>query len=194
MKQFTLDQLTDRLEGLQSQVIAVDLVGYRSVTPKYARENDILSGVGSKASGGRWNPPGLAAVYVSLSPETAMAETLAHFYYRQIPVSAAMPRMFVSLTVRLSTVIDLTDGAVRQRLQISENSLLNLDWRKQVSQGAVPLTQLLGKAAQLAGLEGLQVPSSAMKGGKNLVIFPENLASNSMFAVDRADELPKNAE
>ncbi|HWL10406.1 MAG TPA: RES family NAD+ phosphorylase [Planctomicrobium sp.] len=194
MKSPTLEQLTERLGRLQSQVIAVDLVGYRSVTPKYARETDILSGIGSKVTGGRWNPPGLAVIYVSLTPETAMAETLAHFYYRQIPVSAAMPRVFVSLTVQLSKVIDLTDGAIRQRLQISEDSLMNLDWRKQASQGTIPLPQLLGRAAQLAGLEGLQVPSSAMKGGKNLVIFPENLASSSTFAVDRADELPKNVE
>jgi RES domain-containing protein len=56
----------------------LDITGYRSATPQYAREPDLLTGEGSRLHGGRWNPPGIAAVYASFAPETAMEEMLAH--------------------------------------------------------------------------------------------------------------------
>ncbi|MBX9677791.1 MAG: RES domain-containing protein [Gemmataceae bacterium] len=64
---------------------------FRSTSPKYATETDMFSGKGAEKSGGRRNPPGVAAVYASLTPETAMAETLAHHRYYGIPIENAMP-------------------------------------------------------------------------------------------------------
>ncbi|SFH86624.1 RES family NAD+ phosphorylase [Planctomicrobium piriforme] len=185
-------ELENRFRELLLSAIPIETVGYRSVTLQYAREKDIISGEGSRKFGGRWNPPGIAAVYLSLSPETAMAETLAHFQYRGIPVSAAMPRVFVSVSVRLSQVVDITQKTISQRLQVSNRALLESDWRKIMTRDSLPPSQLVGQAAEAAGVEGLLVPSAASRFGKNLIIFPANLLPDSKISVDRADELPNN--
>jgi RES domain-containing protein len=73
----TLDQLVARLQAIKASRITV--TAYRSTTPEYAKEADLNTGEGSKLHGSRWNPPGIAAVYASFTPETAMEESLAHF-------------------------------------------------------------------------------------------------------------------
>ncbi len=128
----TAADLESRLKELLPSSIGLSSAVYRSCTPKYAREADLLNGLGSKRHGGRWNPPGLAAVYASLTPETAMAETLAHFRYYGIPIHAAMPRTFVAIDVRLAKVLDLTQAPTRRQLQVSLELLLASDWRKEV--------------------------------------------------------------
>src|SRR5436309_5111835 len=66
---------------------------YRSATPHYATETDLLSGKGSQVEGARWTPRGgFATVYGSLDPETALAESLAYHRHFDIPVEEAMPR------------------------------------------------------------------------------------------------------
>jgi RES domain-containing protein len=45
-------------------------------TPKYTADD--LTGGGSKRTGGRWNPPGTAALYCSSSVSLACLETLIH--------------------------------------------------------------------------------------------------------------------
>jgi|GEM_PF-6319824 len=43
-------------------------IAYRSARPRYAKQQDILTGAGSKKFGGRWNPrESFAAVYLSLT-------------------------------------------------------------------------------------------------------------------------------
>ena len=48
---------------------------FRSVSPRYAQPHDILSGHGSYKSGGRWNAPGIYAIYGSLEPGLAADES-----------------------------------------------------------------------------------------------------------------------
>ena len=67
----------DRLAKLATESKPFDSVVYRSSTPQYAKETDLLTGEGSRRFGGRWNPIGTAVVYAALTPETAMAESLA---------------------------------------------------------------------------------------------------------------------
>lgn len=185
----TLDQLKDRLSQLLPSAASFTETVYRSVTPKYAIETDLLTGAGSKRHGGRWNPIGIAVVYNSLTPETAMAESLAHYRYFQIPIEESMPRTFVATMVKLRAVLDLRQGRVRQRLQVSQDRILTVDWRTEVRAGRVPITQLLGRAAAEIGLEGLVVPSAADPNGHNLLIFPENLDPSSTATVLHADRL-----
>jgi len=64
-----------KLGRLISEASAFNSTTFRSVNPRYATEADLVGGHGSRKFGGRWNTPGLAAVYASLTPETAMAET-----------------------------------------------------------------------------------------------------------------------
>lgn len=185
----TLEQIKRRMIPLLSISVGFTQTVYRSTTPKYATEADILTGAGSKRNCGRWNPIGIAVVYNSLTPETAMAETLAHCRYFAIPIEQSMPRTFVATVVKLKGVLDLRQGRVRQRLQVSQDRILTVDWRKEVRSGRVPITQLMGRAAAEIGLEGLIVPSAADPNGHNLLVFPENLDLGSTATVLHADRL-----
>ncbi len=133
--------------------------------------------------GARWNPIGVAAVYGAATPELAMAETLAMYRYYGLPIHQALPRIFVAIDVQVSSIIDLTDGVIRQRLKISENRMLETDWRLDAAKGLVPLTHQLGKAAFDAGFEGLMVHSATGVEGKNLVMFPQKLRKGSHLKV-----------
>jgi RES domain-containing protein len=83
---------------------------------------------------------GVGVIYASLTPETAMAETLAHNRYYQIPVEDAMPRMFVAMEANLQRVLDLSKGDVRSRLKVSLERILKVDWRREAREGRVPVT------------------------------------------------------
>jgi RES domain-containing protein len=174
-------QLIKRLERLKPLAVPFSTIGYRSTTPEYAKEKDILSGVGSKLHGGRWNPRGIIAVYLSLSPETAMKEALSHFNYYGLPPKNAMPRVFVAIQVQLQNVLDLTDGAIRQRIKLSKKRLLSTDWRKKMATGRGTLSQMLGSAVHASGFEALLVQSAEDVAGKNIVIFPDHFHKSSRF-------------
>lgn len=174
-------RLVSRLKAIKPGRLTI--TGYRSATPNYAKETDLLTGEGSRLYGGRWNPPGIAAVYASFTPETAMQETLAHFRYYGIPPHAAMPRIFVAIRAQLTQGLDLTEGANRQRLQLSEGRLLACDWRDDRQRGKEALTQLLGRAAKEAGFEAMVVRSALDEEGYNIVVFPENLRTSSQLSV-----------
>lgn len=187
----TLDQLRLRMSLLLPLATAFSGVTYRSVTPKYANETDLLTGVGSKRHGGRWNPIGIAVVYNSLTPETAMAETLAHYRYHGIPIEDCMPRTFVATDFRLKAVLDLRLGRVRQRLQVSQDRILAVNWRTEMNSGRLAITQAIGQVAAEIGLEGLIVPSAALSSEANLLVFPDNLRSGSTCTVLNANHLTK---
>jgi RES domain-containing protein len=190
-KEPTLEQLKNRLARLLPSATPFSGIGYRSSTPKYATESDLLTGIGSKLHGGRWNPIGIAVVYSSLTPESAMAETLAHNRYYGIPVEDAMPRTFVAIEATLQAILDFRDGSIRRRLQASEERILTVDWRIEVHAGREPITQRIGRAACESGLEGLIVPSAADPVGHNLIIFPNNLRAGSRIAVLRREHLAR---
>jgi RES domain-containing protein len=185
--EFVIDQLKARLGNISEVKFAGTV--YRSSTPKYATETDLLTGEGSKRVGGRWNPVGIAVIYASLSPETAMAETLAHHRYYGIAIEDAMPRTFVAIEVRLTNVADLRLGVNRQRLRLSLDRIQSIDWRKEALAGRQPVTQQVGRAAFEIGLEGVIVPSAADPAGHNLLIFPANLQPSNLVQVLHADDL-----
>jgi RES domain-containing protein len=158
-------------------------VVFRSTSPRYARSTDLLSGEGARTWGGRWNPPGIRAVYGSLDAETAMAEALAHVRYYGIPEHSAMPRVFVAIEASLTAVVDLTDGELRRRLRVSRRALLLADRRAKAARSGEALTQRLGRAAHAAGVVGLLAPSAARSGGSNLVVFPDRLRPPDILRV-----------
>ncbi len=131
----------------------------------------------------------MAVVYGSFTPQTALAETLAHAKYYSLPVQAAMPRTFVAIEFALELVLDLTDGRNRQALSISEKRLLRCDWRADVRHKNTPITQQVGTAAGNAGFEAIVVRSTADSVGKNLVLFVHNLGSSSRLKVLSVDRL-----
>lgn len=189
----TSESVIDQLKNRLTHIAASRFTGtvYRSSTPKYATETDLLTGEGSKRFGGRWNPVGVAVVYASLTPETAMAETLAHHRYYGMPIEDAMPRTFVAIEANLTNVVDLRLGANRQRLKLSLERMHMIDWRKEIHAGREPVTQQMGRAAFEIGLEGIIVPSAAELMGHNLLIIPSNLGSESTLRVLHAGGLER---
>jgi RES domain-containing protein len=188
-RQPTLKQLTTCFTKLVDDAQAFSGPTYRSCTPSYATETDLVTGEGSKLHGARWNPKGIAVVYAADSPETAMAESLAHFRYFGIPVQSAMPRVFVAIELKLKCVVDLRESNVRQRLHVSNDTMITIDWRKEVKAGVLPITQAIGQAAFAAGVEGIIVPSAAQSDGFNVLVFPANLKKGSKILVLNADSL-----
>jgi RES domain-containing protein len=166
---------------------------YRSASPRYANKRDLLNGFGSKTAGGRWNPPkSFATIYVSLDPHTALDEVLAHFCYYGFPIESAMPRVTVSVRVRLTRVLDLT-GAARPAPHSASRSVgcSMSSGGKSRRRGREALTQALGRIGHELGWEAFLVPSAARRGGVNLVIFPANLSRQSSQAIINVGDLPR---
>jgi RES domain-containing protein len=156
---------------------------FRSVTPRYAASADLISGLGSKKHGGRWNPPqSFRAVYGAGTPELAVAESLAHSRRFGIADADAMPRVLRSIDVRLLRAGDLTDGLVRRRLRATLADLVEEPWFERNGAGREALTQAVGRAAYQAGLDGLIAPSSQSRSGFVLVVFPDLLKPGARCA------------
>jgi RES domain-containing protein len=163
---------------------------FRATSVEYANRDDLLTGQGAKRTGGRWNPPGsFATVYLSLTPETALAEYLAHHRYFGFKDSDAMPYVTVGIEATLGRVLDLTDGAVRRALRVSDARMTDPGWRK--AKSLESLTQALGRLCFEAEFDAVVVPSSASPGSANLVVFPGNLTPpDSYLRIVNRDKLP----
>jgi filamentous hemagglutinin len=185
------DRLRHAIERCASRAIRWSGVVYRSASPRYANKDDLLTGVGSKRAGARWNPPrSFPTVYASLDPHTSLDEVLAHFRHYGIPIESAMPRVTVSVHVWLGRVLDLTDGPTRSALRVSAPRMLDEPWREKQAAGREALTQALGRLAHELGWEALLVPSAARPGGVNLILFAANLSGRSSLEIVNVGELP----
>jgi RES domain-containing protein len=165
---------------------------YRATTLEYANRGDLLAGVGSRKAGARWTPPGtFNAVYASLEPETAMAEALANYRDFGIPISEAMPLVFVAVEVKVQALLDLTVSDVQQMLRILPRKMIATAWEAEQERGNEALTQAIGRIAWEEKLEGLLVPSARQKGAANIVLFPGRRRRGSSWKIHRARKLPR---
>jgi RES domain-containing protein len=82
----------------------------------------MISGVGAFRGGGRWNPPGIHAVYASLEPGLSVNEAMrVVFSDRGFSVEDIRPRLVAGLRCRLNRVMDLSrDSAVPAWLELGE--------------------------------------------------------------------------
>lgn len=145
---------------------------YRVAGPRFTTAADIVSGVGGYKASGRWCRRGTARLlYLSESPETAMAESNEHARRYHLPLWQQMPKVTVAVRVEAEAVLDLTDPAVATALPFDLPSLMEADWRSDNRRGVESVTQALGRAAVAAGFDGLRVPSKPDPRGINLVIF-----------------------
>ena len=168
---------------------------YRFASVDYASRDDLITGQGAMNHAGRWNPKGqFPAVYTSLTPETALAETRAHYDYYQFDFADATPTVLTSLHVMLSHVLDLSQGPIRTKLRISLKRMQQEDWRLLNRGSQISLTQALGQKLFEVGFEAIVVPSFAHSGFQNLVIFPGNRRPRSVVAIENAHKLPAKRE
>ena len=168
---------------------------YRATTLEFANRGDLLAGVGSRMAGARWTPPGtFNAVYGSLEPETAMAEALANYCEFGIPVSEAMPLVFVAVMVKVQAVLDLTSADVQPVLKITPRTMIATAWEAEQKRGNEALTQAIGRIAWEEKFEGLLVPSARRKGATNIVLFPGRRRRGSSWKIRRARKLPRKSD
>lgn len=182
--------LFDLIIALAPRAIDFDGTIVRSTGTKYANETDFLSGAGVAKVGGRWNRPGLPAVYGSLGIITATLEAYQEFLHYGFSLSAIRPRVIVAARVRVGRVLDLTDAAIRRKIGFTLQELLDEDWRGIQATGEESWTQAIGRGARAAGFEAILASSARHRGGKNLVVFPDRLMTGSRLKLLAADDLP----
>jgi RES domain-containing protein len=163
---------------------------YRVTTLKYRHPAEILLGEGSYRYGGRWNSIGsFRAVYGSTDDVVALNESKANALYANLPYPFREPRLIVAVEMSLSHVVDLTASGTLKALGLTQEDLCREDWRKVQEQRRESFTQALGRAAFATKAEGLLARSARVKGGTNVVYFPENKASGSEVWVWEARKL-----
>ena len=158
-------------------------VWFRILTPKWAHAP--LSGAGAAANGGRFNRPGLAAVYLAQDPMTAIEE-----YRQDMPVIT--PVTLAAYVIGPFDAIDLADGAPDDQRPVPWN-----EWRcawKLIAriQKRTPPSWLCGDEALAGGIPAIRFPSTRRDGGVNLAVFPDLLTPSVIAVYDPDGALPKD--
>ncbi len=176
----------------KKQAMTLDGDFFRVAGPRHTTASEIVSGIGAQKAGGRWNPIGeMRVVYLSREPETALSEALEHFRYYHLPESSGLPKVVVSVKVKLDLVLDLGRSDLRGQIPELIAELMAEDWRALNARSIESASQAVGRAAYTAGLQGLIVPSKPVPKGSNLLVFPESLPNRSCLTVENPEELDK---
>jgi len=157
---------------------------YRALNPAYAAEP--LSGEGAKRYGGRFNKKGIAALYTSLSPQTALKESHQ--------VGHLQPTVLVSYEANLTPIFDARDAAQLADYGVSENSLAANDWRQQMRQHKQSESQRFAERLIKEGYQGMLCISYAVGANLNdinLILWTWNTTdSNQLRVIDDENRLP----
>ena len=148
---------------------------YRALNPVYAREP--LSGQGAALHGGRFNPKGTAALYLSVAVTTALREANQ--------AGSLQPTTLVSYDADIDGIVDSRDEETLARHGMDRVILADAGWRDRMrSDGEAP-TQMFALGLIAQGFRGLLVRSfapGATADDLNLVLWrwgeaaPERLA------------------
>ena len=157
---------------------------FRFQSVNFPTPRDVLSGEGARGRGGRWNPPGLAALYGSTTDQAALEECKANDRYYGVLTKS--PRLLVAIEAQLTRVLDLTSPATRRAMGMALIELRAEDWRKLSAAGKESFTQAIGRAVAMAGGSGLLANSTAVPKGINVVIFPGTQAADRLEVVEGA--------
>ncbi len=172
---------------------------WRAFVPRWAHLP--LSGEGAARFGGRWNPPGLPAIYAARELSTAWAEYNQGFVQH--------PAMIAQLELSDADLADLTDAAVLEELGVAE-AIHRCQWRDAMERGLVPEThelmrRLLAEERGLVpethelmrrllaeGRHGVVYPSIMSPGGTCVALWRWNdTAAPRLAVIDPEHRLPK---
>lgn len=160
---------------------------YRAHDPRWSFAP--LSGDGAAIHGGRFNPRGVPALYLGLSPMTAIKEASQGLALKIEPL------VLCSYEVDCADLVDLTDGATLSEVQVSEGDLA-CGWMLIANAGQAPPTWSLAERLMGEGRAGVIVPSfapGAMPDDRNLVLWSWSAALPHKVTVhDPSGRLPKN--
>lgn len=148
-----------------------------------------LSGDGAAQTGGRLNWRGLPALYLSLSPVTALREVSHGFAHRLEPL------VLCSYDVDCDDVVDLSDEAARRAAGVELGQLAS-PWALDLTEGRKPASHRAVQRLLQAGAAGAVVPSFATGAGpddRNLVLWrwgPD--LPHRVNVYDPSGRLPRN--
>jgi RES domain-containing protein len=138
---------------------------YRALNPVWA--GDPLSGEGARRYGGRFNPKGMAALYCTLDPVTAVREV------SQIS-QPLQPTILVSFQADVDPVFDATDPGALEGQGMTPADLAADDWRVHMAAGREAPTQTLARRLHDRGFAGMLAPSFARLAppqARNLILW-----------------------
>lgn len=119
--------------------------------------------------GARWNPPGLAAIYVSLERDTAVAEGQHAIDLQPLRPRAAR-RVLYEMHLALGQVLRLTPDRL-SKVGLTMGHVRDLDFE--------PCRRVAAEVAWL-GWDGMLVPS-ARHSGLNVVVLLNEMRGSSSF-------------
>lgn len=137
---------------------------YRALNPLYAREP--LSGEGASRFGGRFNPRGTPALYLTFAISTAIREANQ--------VGDLQPTTIVAYRAQLTNLFDSRDTAALAAHGLTPDALADPGWREAMRDRKNALTQAFALRLIAAGHPGLVVRSFARGAGPddlNLVLW-----------------------
>jgi RES domain-containing protein len=162
---------------------------YRAHHPMWAF--DPGSGEGARIRGGRFNRPGIAALYTSMSPETAWLEAQQGFAFK------AQPMTVCAYDVECEGVLDLTTDAGRVSAGTSLAELGSA-WEDLATAGKPVPTWLLAERLIGSGCAGIIVPSFAARAtarDANLVFWKwAAVTPHKVVVIDDERRLPINQD
>ncbi|MDP3898341.1 MAG: RES domain-containing protein [Mesorhizobium sp.] len=138
---------------------------YRAHDPRWSFSP--LSGDGAAIHGGRFNPKGMPALYLSLSIDGAVAEAAQGFAGKLEPLTVCL------YEVDSETILDLTDEAERARAG-AELADMACAWALDRAEGREPASWKLARRLVAQGVNGIIAPSFARHARadiKNLVLW-----------------------
>jgi RES domain-containing protein len=160
---------------------------YRAHHPRWAFAPS--SGEGAARYGGRFNPPGMPALYTALRMETAWLEAQQAFPFK------AQPMTLCAYTVDCEDVVDLTDPAMLAAHAVSPHDLA-CPWEDLSMRGQIPPSWVLARRLSGEGVAAIVVPSfaaGATVADRNAVFWQWNeIPPHQVKVVDDQGRLPRN--
>ena len=157
-------------------------VVYRATHPDYEDLDRTIEF--SKQFSGRFNPPGIGAVYVALERATAIAELKRRAERLGRTLKSFTPRALLTLDVALRQVLDLTDAAVRAEWDVTLDDLR--------TEHDYVRCHEVAQVARRDGYEAIRFPSATGE-GVNLAIFYDQRHTGSYLVVQASEELDLDA-
>jgi RES domain-containing protein len=144
-------------------------------TARTIESSRILNGEGARHNGGRWNPQdSFRTVYLSLDVPTVVAEFRRTIGPGRDISGVAKGYVVWRVNAKVDNLVDLRPVENRRALDLPEPFVGS----------PRELSQDIGDAAYYVRYKGLLVPSAAVDGGINLVVFPDHLEAGDVLEVD----------
>ena len=125
-----------------------------------------LSGTGAELHGGRFNPKGVSALYLSIKPETAIKEANQ--------AGSFQPVTLVAYDADFSKIFDATDPTKFPIHAMRHGDLGAMTWRDEMESSGEANTQKFARDLFNDGYQGMKVQSfvpNAAPGDFNMVIW-----------------------